>query len=105
MPPQHESHLVQIANFTFSAMIGVLALVIVGFMLSDHEVTLIKGMPNVPSLIVPMRVLGVLAIISTVSRLILLATGQITEHWLQNQIQFLIGIVLSIYFLITWIVL
>ncbi|MCB1735115.1 MAG: hypothetical protein H6981_00815 [Gammaproteobacteria bacterium] len=102
--PQHESHLVQIANFTFSAMIGVLALLIVGFLLSEHEVRLINGVPNVPSLVMPMRVLGVLAIISTLSRLVLLATGQITEHWLQNQVQFLIGMVLSIYFLITWLI-
>lgn len=100
--PQHESHLVQIANFTFSAMIGVLVLLIVGFILSDHEVVFQHGVPNVKSLVMPTRVLGALAIISTLARLVLFVRGKIHEHWLQNQIQFLIGAVLSIYFIASW---
>lgn len=100
--PQHESHLVQIANFTFSAMIGVLILLIVGFHFADQEVVFEGGVPNVEALVMPSRILGILAIISALSRLLLFARGDIQEHWLQNQIQFLISVVLSIYFLVSW---
>lgn len=51
--PQHESHLVQIANFTFSAMIGVLILLIVGFHFADQEVVFEGGVPNVEALVMP----------------------------------------------------
>lgn len=99
MSQQHQSLAVQVANFSFSAMIGVSLLMLVALSVSEEVIVMKDGLPQFAELSVPGYILGVLALLSTASRGYLFSAGAIREHWVQNQIQFLISAVIGVYFL------
>ncbi|MCB1734763.1 MAG: hypothetical protein H6981_12375 [Gammaproteobacteria bacterium] len=102
-PMQHQSHALQIANFSFSSMIGIAVLMIVSLMLSETPILMQGGVPRAASLSTPVLILGIMALVSSISRIRVFVTG-IEKHWVQNQIQFLLSVVISVYIGIAWFV-
>lgn len=100
---QHNSNALQIANFSFSSMIGIAILMIVSLILSETPLLIEGGIPRSSALSTPVLILGIMALISSISRVRVFITG-IEKHWVQNQVQFLLSVVISVYVGIAWFV-
>ncbi len=100
---QHQSHAQQIANFSFSAMLGVMVLMLVSLTTSEATLLFHGGLPQVDHLVTPVHITGLLALVSSFSRYRLMKEG-IEENWGQNQVQFLLSTVIGVYIMLAWFV-